>query len=100
MFAVAALLLASGAVCAGVPGWLAAHRGNHSARRGRLCRRRICERPSCPGRAAAHCARARGAADHPWPNDPVPLQARGVERPPVMSLTLPAIGSVVELNQN
>ncbi len=38
--------------------------------------------------------------EHPWPLDPVPPRARSVMRPSVMTLTLPAIGSVVELNQN
>lgn len=100
MFAVAALLLASGAVCAGVPGGLprvgaiVLLGGVICAAAAYLSARRL---PGAPLRIAGVPV---AAADHPWPNDPIPLQARGVERPPVMSLTLPAIGSVVELNQN
>ena len=37
---------------------------------------------------------------HPWPLDPVPSAARTVTRPAVMTMALPALGSVVELNQN
>lgn len=37
---------------------------------------------------------------HPWPFDPVPSAARTVTRPAVMTMALPALGSVVELNQN
>jgi hypothetical protein len=50
--------------------------------------------------ARLNCRRDEPRRQHPWPLDPVPSAARTVTRPAVMTMALPALGSVVELNQN